>query len=102
MRFPTTRLMSVFAYYWLYRPRTRRRGDNILTAIPSDAMVFAVVHNLADTSRSIDELAKLVQAPAPDLLGMAKGRTNLQKGIDEQGDLAVVLTSVDPVPRRSY
>ena len=30
---------------------------------------------------------------------MAKGITGLQKGIDEQGDVAIVLTSVDPAPK---
>ena len=73
--------------------------DSVLTAIPPDAITFAVVHNLADASRNVSEVAKLVRAPARDLLSLAKAASGLQKGIDEQGDLAFVLTSVDPVPK---
>jgi hypothetical protein len=73
--------------------------DSALTAIPADAIAFAVVHNIADASSSIAEVAKLVQAPAPDLLTLAKGMTGLQKGLDEQGDLAIVVTSVDLPPK---
>src|SRR5947208_2389788 len=74
--------------------------DNALNAIPDDAIAFAVIHNVKDVSRSIGEVAKLVQAPAPDLLSLAKGMTGLQKGIDEQGDLVLILTGIDPSPKR--
>lgn len=73
--------------------------DGVLNAIPSDAIGFAVVHNLTDTSRSIDDVAKLVQAPAPDLLGLAKRMTGLQEGLDGHGDVAIVLTGIDPAPK---
>ena len=73
--------------------------ERVLNAIPSDALGFGVVHNLIDASRSIDEVAKLVQAPPPDLLNLAKRMTGLQKGLDEQGDLAIVLTTIDPAPK---
>ena len=72
--------------------------DSVLTAIPSDALGFAVVHNLADASRSIGEVAKLVQAPALDLLALAKNFSGIQKGIDDQGDLAIVVVSADRAP----
>ena len=65
--------------------------ETVLTAIPSDALGFAVVHNLADASRSIGEVAKLVQAPAPDLLALAKNFSGIQKGLNDQGDLAIVV-----------
>jgi hypothetical protein len=71
----------------------------VLSVIPADAVGFAVVHNLADASRSLDEVAKLVHAPAPDVLGLAKRTVGLDKGIDEQGDLAIVVTGVDPAPK---
>lgn len=77
---------------------TAARGGT-LEAIPSDTLAFAVVHDLADASHAVGDLAKLVQAPAPDLLAMAKGMTGLQKGLDEQGDLAVVLTTIAPAPK---
>ena len=54
---------------------------------------------MTDASRSIGDVAKLVQAPAPDLLSLAKRMSGLQKGLDEQGDLAIVLTSIDPAPK---
>jgi hypothetical protein len=73
--------------------------DGILNAIPADAIGFAVVHNLADTSRSLDDVAKLVQAPAPDVLNLAKRIVGIEKGLDEQGDLAIVVMSVDPAPK---
>ncbi len=70
--------------------------DGILSAIPSDALGFAVVRNLADVSRGVDDLAKLVQAPRPGLFGLAQKMTGLEKGLDAQGDLALVLTRMDP------
>ena len=73
--------------------------DGVLNAVPADAIAFAVVHNLTEASRSIQEVAKLVQAPAPDLLNLAKGMVGIQKGLDEQGDLAIVLATIDPVPK---
>jgi hypothetical protein len=73
--------------------------DGILNVIPADAIGFAVVHNLAESSRSLDEVAKLVQAPAPDVLNLAKRIVGIEKGLDEQGDLAIVVMSVDPAPK---
>jgi hypothetical protein len=73
--------------------------DSVLNAIPQDALGFAVVHNLTDASRSVDDLARLVQAPAPELLNLAKTKTGMQKGLDERGDAAIVLTSIDPRPK---
>jgi hypothetical protein len=78
--------------------QSQARGG-ILNAIPGEALGFAVVQNPTDASRNIDDLAKLVQAPAPDLLGLAKRMSGLAQGIDEHGDLAVVLTGVDPAPK---
>ena len=71
-------------------------GDGVLSAIPSDALGFAAVHDLAAASQSIDDVAGLVGAPAPSLLPMAKMMTGLKAGLDEHGTLALVLTSVDP------
>jgi len=73
--------------------------EGILNAIPADAIGFAVVHNLADASRSLDDVAKLVNAPAPDVLNLAKRTVGLDKGLDEEGDLAIVVTSIDPAPK---
>ena len=97
MKFVIPRMLSVVSF--LLALSSAQARESVLTAIPSDAISFAVVHNLADTSRSVSELAKLVQAPTPDLLSLAKAASGLQKGIDEQGDIALVLTSVDPVPK---
>jgi hypothetical protein len=99
MKLAMPRLLTVLCVLLGLTGRLVQGRDNVLSAIPADAVGFAVVHNLSDTSRSIGEIAKVVQAPAPDLLSMAKGMTGLQKGIDEQGDLALVLTSVDPAPK---
>jgi hypothetical protein len=73
--------------------------DGVLRAVPADAVGFAVVHNLTEASRSIQDVAKLVQAPAPDFLSLAKGMVGIQKGLDEQGDLAIVFVTIDPVPK---
>ena len=80
-------------------PALAEARDSVLTAIPSDALGFAAIHDLADVNRNIGELAKLVQAPAPDLLTLAKNSSGIQKGIDAQGDLAIVLMSADPAPK---
>jgi hypothetical protein len=72
--------------------QTSHARDSVLTAISSDAVVIAVVHDPTETSQAIDDIAKLVQAPAPDLLNLVKKMSGLQQGLDEHGDLAVVLT----------
>ncbi len=100
MRFATPRGLTVLCLLLGLTSQLAQGRDDVLSAIPDDALGFAVVHNVSDASRSINELAKVVQAPAPDLLNLAKGMTGVQKGIDEQGDLAVVLTSFDPAPKR--
>ena len=74
--------------------QTSHARDSVLTAIPSDAVVIGVVHDLTETSQAIDDIAKLVQAPAPDLLNLVKKMSGLQQGLDEHGDLAVVFTGV--------
>jgi hypothetical protein len=51
-------------------------------------------------SRSIDDLAKIVQAPPPDVLSLAKKMTGVTEGVDDQGDLAIVFTSVEPGPHQ--
>jgi hypothetical protein len=73
--------------------------DSILKAVPDDAIALVVVRNLAEANRSIGQVAKLVNAPDSDLLTMAKGASGIQNAIDEQGDAAMVLASVDPAPK---
>jgi hypothetical protein len=75
-----------------------RAREPILTAIPADAYGFAVVHDIAATSSSIGEVAKLVNAPVPDLASMAKTMSGVGAGVDEHGDLAIVVTAIEPVP----
>ena len=99
MRLATSRLLTVVCLLLGSTSQLAQGRDDVLSAIPDDVVGFAIVHNLSATNRVIGELAKAVQAPAPDLLSLAKGMTGLQKGIDEQGDLALVLTSVDPAPK---
>jgi hypothetical protein len=98
MRFATPRLLAVLCLLLGSAGQIAQGKDSVLSAIPDDALSFAVVHNLSGTSRDVGELAKILQAPDPDLLSMAKGKIGIQKGIDEQGDLALVLASVDPAP----
>jgi hypothetical protein len=74
-------------------------SDNALSVVPKDAIAFAVVHNLEDASRSLGDVVKLLHGQSPDLLGMAKAMTGFQKGLNEQGDLVVVLSAVDPAPK---
>lgn len=69
--------------------------DGILNEIPRDSLGFAIIHNLDKASRSVDDLAKLVQSPLPDILNRVKERTGVQQGLDEQGDAAVILTNID-------
>ena len=73
--------------------------DSVVTSIPTDALGFAVVHNLAAFNRDINDLAKLVQAPPVDLLSLAKNSSGIQKGVDDQGDCALVLMGIDPSPK---
>src|SRR5947208_15113313 len=98
MRLPTQPLLSVLCIILGLSTTFAQARDNVLKAIPDDTIAFAVVHNLADASRAIGEVAKLVHAPAPDLLNMAKGMTGLQKGLDEKGDLVLVLSSIETSP----
>lgn len=98
MRLFMARVLSVLCLL-LGLPSVLVRAESVLDAIPPDVIGFAVVHNLTDASRSIDNVAKLVQAPAPDLLSQAKNMTGVEKGLDEQGDAAIVLISVDPTPK---
>lgn len=72
--------------------------ESVLNAIPDDALAFGVVHNLTEASRSVDGLAELLRARAPDLLRATKEQAGIENGLDEQGDAAIVLTSVDPEP----
>ncbi len=99
MKRSPTRMLFVLGLLCGLSGQQANGRDSVLSVIPSDAVAFAVVHNLSDTSHDIGELAKLVKAPAPDLLSLAKGMTGLQKGLDEQGDLAIVVTGVDPGPK---
>lgn len=99
MRFTTPRLLTAVCLLIGLAGRLAQGRDDVLSAIPDDVAAFAVVQNVGETSRNIGELAKLLQAPAPDLLSMAKVMAGVQKGIDEQGDLAVVFASFDPTPK---
>lgn len=74
------------------------QAAGVLDAVPEDALAFAVIHDLADASGVIDDVAALVQAPAPDLLNRAQQASWLQKGIDDHGDVVIILTGVDPTP----
>jgi hypothetical protein len=100
MRLATPRVITVLCLLFGLTGQLAQGRDDVLNAIPDDALGFAVVHNVSDASRSIGELAKVMQAPAPDVLSLAKGMAGVQKGLDEQGDLAIVLTSFDPTPTR--
>jgi hypothetical protein len=69
--------------------------EGVLNAIPQDALGFAIIHNLDEAGSSVEGLAKLVQAPLPDILNWVKERTGVREGLDEQGDAALVLTNID-------
>lgn len=75
------------------------RAAGVLDVVPGDALAVAVVHDLKNTSAVIDDVARLVQAPAPDVLTLAQQATGMGKGIDEGGDMAFILTSFDPMPK---
>ncbi|MGD9634700.1 MAG: hypothetical protein AB7G28_16910 [Pirellulales bacterium] len=74
-------------------------AESIRGAIPADALGFAAVHNLAEAMQRFGDVAKLVGAPAPDLLSLLKDKSGLGQGLDDQGDLAIVLVSFDAAPR---
>ncbi len=94
-----TKLWTCFVWWFVMLAAVLAEArESVLTAIPSDALGFAVVRDLADVNRNVGELAKLVQAPAPDLFTLAKNYFGIQKGIDAQGDLAIVLIGADPSP----
>lgn len=73
--------------------------ESVTAVIPSDALAFVVLHDLADVSQTVDGLAGLVTAPPPGLLTQAKMMSGLEKGLDEQGDLALVVTQILPMPK---
>jgi hypothetical protein len=98
MKFVAPRLLTVLCLLLASAGQLAQGRDDVLSAIPDDVVGFAVIHNIGEASRNIGELAKIAQAPAPNLLILAKGFTGLQKGLDEQGDLALILTSIDPKP----
>jgi hypothetical protein len=100
MRSAMPRLLTILCLLLGLMSRTAHGRDDVLSAIPDDVVGFAVVHNIGETNRNLSELGKVLQAPAPDVLNMAKGISGLQKGIDEQGDLAIVILGIDPGLKR--
>jgi hypothetical protein len=91
-------VMSVLCFV-VQLAAARAQAAGALDVVPQDALAFAVIHDLADASAVVDDVATLVQAPAPDLLAKVQQAIGLQKGIDDHGDVVVVLTSVDPTPK---
>ena len=58
MRISTPRFVTVVCLLFGLTAQLAHGRDDVLSAIPADAVAFAVVHNLSDTSRSIREIAK--------------------------------------------
>jgi len=74
-------------------------GGSVLDQVPDNAIVVLKVKNLAQTNKKVAKFAKDLgldqQAPEwADPLGALKQQTKLNKGLNEAGDLAIVM--VDP------
>lgn len=65
MRLSTQRVSWVLCLLLGVAATPAEARDDVLTTIPDDAAVFAVVHNLGDVSTSIGEVAKLLQRRLP-------------------------------------
>jgi hypothetical protein len=64
---------------------------SVLALVPSDALGFAVVKNLAEADAKVQKLAGLVGAPAISVLDKFKTESGMEKGVDEKGALVVIL-----------
>ena len=96
----TTRLVLLLLCVIIgFLPAIASARDSVLTAIPDDAVAFAVIHNLADVNRSLDQVAQILKVPHQDHLNMLRQMTGIQKGLDEEGDLAFIVPSIDPSPQ---
>ncbi len=100
MRSAASRVGSALAFAMALSSTLVRAADTVLSVVPHDALVVGVVHDVADVDRTLGKLAELVQAPpVPTLLGMARAVPGLHEGLDENGDLAVVLASLESGPK---
>jgi hypothetical protein len=67
------------------------RAADVTSHIPSDALGFAVVRDIASTNAKLQKLIRLFEAPLPAPLDLLKLQTGFGEGFNESGDLAVAL-----------
>ena len=62
-------------------------ADSVLDVVPSTALAWGAANHLDASCEKLQNLAKIVQVPAANLLDTLKKGTGLEKGIDEKGAL---------------
>lgn len=85
------RNVGFIAICWLALGPVALAQNDILKAIPADALGFAIVNNLEGTNDKLDKAVQALRAPMPfSLLPMAKITTGIQDGLNDKGTAAVV------------
>lgn len=77
--------------------RMRAAVPDVLNQLPQDALVVISVPNLAQLSAKlamVDKTLRLGRPELQDALSFVKGMTNMHKGLDDNGGLAVALKNL--------
>jgi hypothetical protein len=60
-------------------------ADSYLSLIPSTALAWGAINHIGAAAEKVQNLTKVLQIPAPNLLESIKKESGLEKGIDEKG-----------------
>jgi hypothetical protein len=60
-------------------------ADSYLDVVPGTALVWGAVNHIGDAAGKLEKLAKIVQAPAANLMDTIKKESGIEKGIDDKG-----------------
>lgn len=86
------RVLSAAVAVWLvWAAGAARAAEDVLKAIPDDALAFAAFHNLAETDAAILKMAGQLKLPPTSPLTLLKEAAGVKQGIDEKGTAALVL-----------
>jgi hypothetical protein len=66
-------------------------SEQVLKLVPDGALGFVVIHGLATWDAKVQELGRQISAPLPSPLAMFKTVGGVGDGLDEKGDLGVLL-----------
>jgi hypothetical protein len=67
------------------------RAADVLSHVPDSALAVMVVNSAEKGSEKIDELATKLQLPPPSVLNLVTGQARIDKGLNREGSVAVVM-----------